>query len=83
MRQAADRAYLSLAALTFLAAQKAEAPGGRGDEPGEGGGLAVVIGIAVAFLVTIALVYFLLRARAGKRTNPGSSPKSPRGRRGV
>jgi heme/copper-type cytochrome/quinol oxidase subunit 2 len=86
MRQLSERAYLSLATVAFLIAQgskQSEAPGGRGDDPGTGGGLAIVIGIAIAFLVAVAVVFFLVRLRAGKRTNPGAPPKSPRGRTGV
>jgi heme/copper-type cytochrome/quinol oxidase subunit 2 len=85
VRQFSDRAYLSLAAFSFLIAQgspQSEAPGGRGDDPGMGA-LAIILGIAIAFLVAIAVVFFLVRSRAGKRTNPGAPPESPRGRTGV
>ena len=88
MQALADRAYLSLASAAFLLAQQQpEAPGGRGDDPDKGGGLAVVLGIGIAFLVALAVVFFVLRSRAGRRggrgTNARRSPKSPRGRTGV
>ncbi|MDQ3647260.1 MAG: hypothetical protein M3433_01495 [Actinomycetota bacterium] len=79
----ADRAYLSLASAAFLLAQQPEAPGGRGDDPGKGGGIGVILGIAVAVVVVVALVFLVLRTRAGRRTNAPRSPKSPRGRTGV
>jgi hypothetical protein len=83
MQPLADRAYLSLAsgAIVF-AAQQPEAPGGRGDDPGEGGGIGLILGIAIAFLVVVAVVFFVLRSRGRGRTNPRRSPKSPRGRTG-
>jgi len=78
-----DRAYLSLSGAAILIAQnQPEAPGGRGDDPG-GGAIGVIIGIALAFLVVLAVLFFVVRSRAGKRGNPRSSPKSPRGRTGV
>jgi uncharacterized iron-regulated membrane protein len=78
-----DRVYLSLSgAALFIAQNQPEAPGGRGDDPG-GGALGVILGIAVAFIVVAAVVFFVLRSRAGRRGNPRRSPKSPRGRTGV
>ena len=78
-----DRAYLSLTGAAILLAQsQPEAPGGRGDDPG-GGALGVILGIAAAFIVVVAVVFFVVRSRAGKRGNPRRSPKSPRGRTGV
>ncbi|MDQ3588554.1 MAG: hypothetical protein M3375_09440 [Actinomycetota bacterium] len=84
MQPLADRAYLSLSSAAIMfASPQPEAPGGRGDDPGKAGGLAVVLGIAIAFLVAIAVVFFLLRSRSRGRTNPKRPPKSPRGRTGV
>jgi hypothetical protein len=78
-----QRAYLSLSgAAIFLAQNQPEAPGGRGDDPGKGA-VVVIIGIAVAVIVIAAVVFFVLRSRAGGRGNPRRSPKSPRGRTGV
>ena len=79
-----DRVYLSLSGAAILIAQspQPEAPGGRGDDPGMGA-LAIILGIAAAFLVVIAVVFLVVRSRAGKRGNPRRSPKSPRGRTGV
>lgn len=84
MQPLADRAYLSLSSVAIvLAAQQPEAPGGQGDDPGEGGGIGVILGIAIGFVVVAALIFLLLRSRARGRTNPRRSPKSPRGRTGV
>jgi hypothetical protein len=78
-----DRVYLSLSGAAFFIAQnQPEAPGGRGDDPGMGA-LGIILGIAAAFIVVIAVVFLVLRSRAGKRGNPRRSPKSPRGRTGV
>ena len=43
----------------------------------------MILGIAAAFIVVAAVVFFVLRSRAGGRGNPPRSPKSPRGRTGV
>lgn len=78
-----DRAFLSLTGVAiFLAQNQSEGPGGRGDDPG-GSAIGVILGIAVAFVVIAAVVFLVLRSRAGKRTNPPRPPKSPRGRTGV
>jgi hypothetical protein len=68
-------------AALWLAAQP-EAPGGRGDDPG-GSAIGVILGIAAAVIVVAAVAFLVVRSRAGKRTNPPQSPKSPRGRKGV
>jgi hypothetical protein len=78
-----DRVYLSLSGAAIVIAQsQPEAPGGRGDDPGMGA-LGISLGITAAFLVVIAVVFLVVRSRAGKRGNPQRSPKSPRGRTGV
>ena len=78
-----DRVYLSLSGAAIVIAQnQPESPGGRGADPG-GGAIGVILGIAAAFIVVVAVVFFVLRSRAGKRGNPRRSPKSPRGRTGV
>ena len=83
MKPLADRAYLSLASVAvFFVAQQPQAPGGRGGDPGQGGGIGVILGIAIGLVVVVALIFLVLRSRAGGRTNPKRSPKSPRGRAG-
>ena len=76
MKPLADRAYLSLASVAvFFAAQQPQAPGGRGGDPGQGGGIGVILGIAIGLVVVVALIFLVLRSRAGGRTNPRRSPK--------
>lgn len=72
MQPLADPAYLSLASVAFLLAQQSK-----------GGGIGVILGIAIALVVVAGLVFFVLRKRAGQRTNAPRAPKSPRGRTGV
>jgi hypothetical protein len=40
---------------------------GRGGNPSEGGGIGIVVGIALGFLVAVALVGLVLRSRIGRR----------------
>ena len=78
-----DRVYVQLSGAAIVIAQsQPEAPGGRGDDPGIGA-LGIILGIAAAFLVVIAVVFLVVRSRAGKRGNPRRSPKSPPRRAGV
>ena len=69
-----------IATLNDLLVLAAESPGpGRGSNPDDGGGIAIVIGIAVAFLVVLAVVGLLVRSRmAARRSNvPEREPHEP------
>ena len=48
-----------------------------------GGGIGAILGVAIALVVVVAVIFLVLRLRSGGRTNAKRSPKSPRGRTGV
>ena len=43
------------------------ADSGRGGNPDEGGGIAIIVGIALGLVLVVALVALMLRTRAGRR----------------
>ena len=73
-----------IATLHNLLVLAAESPGpGRSENPDDGGGLAIVIGIAIAFLVVLVVAGLLVRSRmAARRSNVPDREPHERGRVG-
>jgi hypothetical protein len=69
-----------MATLNTLLLLQAESPGpGRSSNPDDGGGLAIVIGIAIAFLVALVVVGLIVRSRRAGRHGkvPERKPHEP------
>jgi hypothetical protein len=73
-----------IATLNDLLVLAQESPGpGRSSNPDDGGGIAIVIGIALAVLVVLAVVGLLVRSRmASRRSNVPDREPHERGRVG-
>ena len=68
---------VTLINLVLLAA---ESPGpGRSTNPDDGGGIAIVLGIAIAFLIALVVVGLLVRSRRAGRHGkaPEREPHEP------
>ena len=62
----------------FVLAQESPGPG-RSQNPDDGGGVAIVIGIAIAFLIALVVIGLLVRSRrAGRHAKvPDREPHEP------
>lgn len=70
---------MELASFLLFAADNV---GGRGDDPSGGGGVAVIVGISLLFLVTIAVAGWLLARRGRARRDVHDRQTHDRGRVG-
>ena len=70
-----------LATLHSMLVFAQETGSGRGENPGDGGGIAIILGVIAAVVVTLVVVGLLLRSRSRKaaETAPESVEHRPGG----